>query len=101
MHIVRIEHPVKDVDAWKTAFDSDPAGRQASGVRAYRVMRDLHEPGLVLIDLEFDAAEPAERFLTMMRGIWQGDRATAVLADSPQARVVELVELTTYDAPAG
>lgn len=54
MHIVRIEHPVKDFDAWRAAFDSDPAGRQASGVRRYRIMRDLQEPELVLIDLELD-----------------------------------------------
>jgi hypothetical protein len=26
MPILRIEHPVPDFDAWKTAFDSDPLG---------------------------------------------------------------------------
>ena len=28
MHILRIEHPVPDYDAWKQAFDSDPIGRE-------------------------------------------------------------------------
>ena len=27
MHILRIEHPVPDYDAWKEAFDSDPISR--------------------------------------------------------------------------
>jgi hypothetical protein len=27
MHILRIEHPVPDYDAWKQAFDSDPLNR--------------------------------------------------------------------------
>jgi len=33
MHILRIEHPVPNFDAWKKAFDSDPLGREQSGVR--------------------------------------------------------------------
>ncbi len=36
--ILRIQHPVVDLGAWKQAFDSDPVGRQKSGVRRYRVM---------------------------------------------------------------
>lgn len=99
MHIVRIEHPVKDFDAWRAAFDSDPAGRQASGVRRYRIMRDLQEPELVLIDLELDSAEAAERFLATMRGIWQGGRAAAVLAGGPHGRVVAVVEDVAMGAP--
>ena len=27
VHILRIEHPVPDYDAWKEAFDSDPISR--------------------------------------------------------------------------
>jgi hypothetical protein len=33
MYILRIEHPVPDFEGWKTAFDSDPVGREKSGVR--------------------------------------------------------------------
>src|SRR5579863_10086471 len=36
--ILRIEHPVVDFDRWREAFDSDPEGRESSGVRRYRVM---------------------------------------------------------------
>lgn len=28
MHVLRIEHPVPDFDAWKEAFDNDPVRRE-------------------------------------------------------------------------
>jgi hypothetical protein len=31
MHIVQIEHPVADFDAWKKVFDSDPLGPREVG----------------------------------------------------------------------
>jgi hypothetical protein len=34
MPILRIEYPVLNFDAWKEAFDSDPVGREQSGIRA-------------------------------------------------------------------
>jgi hypothetical protein len=33
MTTLQIEHGVRDYDAWKQAFDSDPVGREAGGVR--------------------------------------------------------------------
>ncbi len=44
MHVLRVEHGVSDYDAWKRAFDSDPIGREAGGVRAYRVLRAADDP---------------------------------------------------------
>jgi len=38
MTILRIEHPIPDFDAWKKAFDSDPVGREKSGVRRYQIL---------------------------------------------------------------
>ena len=60
MYILRIEHPVPDYDAWKAAFDSDPIGRERSGVRRYRIMRATDDPSHVMIDLEFDSLREAE-----------------------------------------
>jgi hypothetical protein len=38
MHILHVEHDASpDYDTWKQAFDSDPLGRQQSGVRRYWV----------------------------------------------------------------
>ena len=39
MYILRIEHPVPNFDGWKKAFDSDPVGREKSGVRRYQILR--------------------------------------------------------------
>jgi len=33
MHILRLEHPIRDFETWKAAFDRDPVGRQQSDVR--------------------------------------------------------------------
>ena len=60
MHILRIEHPVPDYDAWKAAFDSDPIDREDSGVRRYRILRATDDPSYVVIDLEVDSAREAE-----------------------------------------
>ena len=97
MYILRIEHAIRDFEAWKNAFDNDPVGREASGVRHYRVMRPTDQPNYVLIDLDFDSASEAGRFLDAMRDVWQTRRAASVLSGSPLARVVAEVESKTFE----
>ena len=92
MHILRIEHPVPDFDAWKQAFDGDPAAREKGGVRRYHVFRDADDPNYALIDLEFDDAAAAEAFLARLRKLWQN---VDVMRD-PKARIVEVVESVQY-----
>jgi hypothetical protein len=92
MHILRIEHPVPDYDAWKQAFDSDPLNRRESGVRRHRVLRAADDPDHVLIDLEFDTSEQAEAMQAALRGVWS---RVDVMRD-PQARIVEVVESRDY-----
>jgi hypothetical protein len=91
---VRIEHPVRDYASWRAAFDRDPAGRQAAGVQRYRVFRGIDDPKYVLIDLDFAAPEEAERFLAVMRRIWQ--QADGTLIDGPRARIIECIEEHRY-----
>ena len=90
MPTLHIEHPTQDFDAWKRAFDSDPAGRQRSGVRRYRVSRAVDDPNYVMIDLEFDTREGAEGLLRTMQRIW--GRPDHGLTHSQQARIVDEVE---------
>jgi hypothetical protein len=94
MHILRIEHPVPDFDAWKRAFDSDPAGRERSGVRRYRVMRAADNPNYVMIDLEFDNLSEAEALSAALRELW--GRVAGQIIESPRARIVEAVETKEY-----
>ena len=94
MHVLRIEHPVPDFDAWKEAFDSDPVGREQSGVRRYRVMRPIDDPNYVMVDLEFDSAGEAEALLAALRNMWRHVEGTIMM--NPQARIVEAVESKEY-----
>lgn len=90
MPIVRIEHAVPSFEKWKRAFDSDPADRKGSGVRRYQVLRSREDPNYVMIDLEFDSVEEAEKFVRTMERIWGGP-GKAVM-QNPRARVADLVE---------
>ena len=94
MPILRIEPAVPDFDGWKRAFDSDPVGRERSGVRRYQIFRSLDDPSFVMIDLEFDSQAKAEALLTAMRQVWR--RVEGQVMWNPQARIVETVETREY-----
>ena len=94
MYILRIEHPVPNFDGWKEAFDSDPIGRQKSGVRRYQISRSIDDPNYVMIDLEFDSTREAEALLAAMREVWRRVEGTIIF--SPQARIAERVESKEY-----
>ena len=94
MYILRIEHPVADFDGWKKAFDSDPVGREKSGVRRYRVLRPIDDAKYVMIDLEFDTADQAQALLATMRVVW--GRVQGKIMLNPQARIVEAVDTKGY-----
>jgi hypothetical protein len=96
MTILHIEHPIRDFDTWKKAFESDPVGRERSGVRRYQVLRPVDDPNYVLIDLYFDNSRAAEALLTAMQEVWRSPTAAPALAGSPQTRIVEVVESKEY-----
>ena len=99
MFVVHIEHPVLDYDRWKAAFDSDPVGRQTSGVRRHRVMRQRSDPSVVVIDLELDTEEQANAMLDSLHALW--GRVDGVLVTGPQGRVFEVVETVAAGAVDG
>jgi hypothetical protein len=95
MPILQIEHAVRDYDAWKRAFDSDPVGREQGGVRCYRVLRSTDDSNYVVVDLEFDSAGEAEAFRSALHELWS--RAGGDLGlEGPRARIVEAVESKEY-----
>jgi hypothetical protein len=96
--IVQIQHPIVSFESWKAAFDRDPAGRERSGVRRYRIVRGVDDPNFVAIDLEFDDLQGAERFRSTMQAIWGSSQAGALLAGRPELRILEEVESHTYEA---
>ena len=95
MHILQIEHRVRDFDTWKQAFDSDPVGRQQGGVRRCRILRPTDDPNHVIVELEFEASSEAEAFGSKLRELWSRVEGDLGL-ESRQARIVEVVETTEY-----
>jgi hypothetical protein len=110
MYILRIEHPVPDYAAWKVAFDSDPIGRERSGVRRYRILRAIDDPSHVMVDLEFDSLSEAEAVRAALGDVEfdSASEAEAVRAalDNPtsppdvthglRVRIIEAVETKEY-----
>jgi hypothetical protein len=90
--ILQIEHSVPDYDTWKAAFDSDPIGREKSGVRRYRVLRPVDDPHYVVIDLEFDRLDQADAAQTSLRELWS---RVDVMRD-PRSRIVDTAASAEY-----
>jgi len=90
MYVLHIEHAVKDFDAWKKAFDSDPVGRKKSGVRRYRILRPTDDPKIVMIQLDFESTAGAEMALNGLHKLW--GQVEGTLIEAPKTRIVEVVE---------
>ena len=95
MPILQIQHKTRDFDAWKRSFDGDPVGREQGGVRSYRILRGIDDSNYVVIELEFDSSEEAEKFGAGLRQLW--DRVGGDLGlEGPQARILETAETGDY-----
>lgn len=94
MVLLHIEHAVQNYDAWKAAFDSDPVGRQKSGVRRYRILRPVDNSNYAIIDLEFDSLGEAQSLLAAMQQVWS--RVGGTLIHEPEWRIAEIVETKSY-----
>lgn len=94
MYILRIEHRVSDFDGWKSAFNSDPVGREQSGVRYHQILRSTDDPNHIMIDLEFNSKNEAEVLLAALREVWSRIEGTIIW--DPQTRIVERVESKEY-----
>lgn len=90
MFILHIEHAVPDFASWKRTFDADPAGRQAAGVRRFRVLRPVDDANFAVVDLEFGERAAAEAMLERLRRLW--GRVEGTLISGPRGRILEVVE---------
>ena len=93
MFTLQVRYPVRDYAAWKQAFDSDPAGRAASGARSIRVYRDADDENDVAVHLDFDTKDAAAAFLERLRAnVWDNpDIMEPLMAAPPTARILEQV----------
>ena len=75
MHVLQIEHLIRDFDTWKAAFDRFSDKRQQSGVRHHQVLRPTDDPNYAIIELGFDGPSEAESFLGWLRrDVWSRRR---------------------------
>jgi len=93
MFTLQISYPVRDYGAWKKVFDTDPAGRAASGARSVRVFRDTDDQNSVAVLVDFDTKEAATVFLERLRSqVWdKPDVIGQLMLATPTARILEEV----------
>jgi hypothetical protein len=103
MVTLNLEHGIGSLEVWKAAFDRDPAERERSGVRRYRVWQPIGDSKHVIIDLDFDDVEAAQGFLESLRQVWaKAELSPGLLREPgatgaiPRARILEQVASHQY-----
>ena len=93
MFTLQISYPVRDYEAWKKVFDTDPAGRAASGARSVRVFRETADENSVAVLLDFDTKDAATDFLERLRSqVWDKPEVIGqLMSAAPTARIMEEV----------
>jgi hypothetical protein len=94
MIVLQIEHKVPNYQGWKKAFDSDPINRKKSGVRRHRIFRPADDPDYVVVQLEFETLEEAEKALSALRNLWT--RVEGKIMVDPQTRMFNIAEAIEY-----
>ena len=72
MYVLNYWHAVPDYAEWKKVFDSDPLGREASGIRRFTIERPVGDEHRVIGHLEFDSLGEAETFAGRLQEVWKG-----------------------------
>jgi hypothetical protein len=78
MYVLNYWHTVSDYGEWKKVFDSDPLGREASGVRRVSIERPVDDDHTVIGELEFDSLGEAETFAGRLQEVWKGSASSVV-----------------------
>lgn len=90
MVTLHIEHPVSDFALWQQAFGRFAETRRKSGVMAERVQRPVDGARYVVVDLDFQTASEAEKFLRFLRStVWSSPENAPALAGTPQTAILE------------
>ena len=91
MATLQITNRVHDFDTWKATFDTYERFRADHGVRRYRVLRSVDEPGRVVVHLDFDTDEDATAFKPRLDRIWQTPLSRGHLVDHTPPELLTLV----------
>lgn len=95
MPSLHIEHPITDMTTWTNAFTAISEIRRNAGVTAEIVRHPVGDDTYIVVDLEFDTTEQAQAFLEFLQTqIWAVPKNAPALAGTPEARILEPVQLT-------
>jgi hypothetical protein len=99
MYVLNYWHSVNDYAEWKQIFDSDPLGREASGVRRVSIERPVDDESTVIGELEFDSLGEAETFAGRLQEVWSGTASRTV--SNAGFRITEVLEQQFYGSESG
>lgn len=92
MPTLHIEHAISDLPTWKAAFDRFAAAREQSGVRGHRIQQPIDDPHQVVIDLDFDTTDQAQRFLHFLQTtVWASPQNAPALVGAPHTTILQTV----------
>jgi hypothetical protein len=95
MATLHIEHPITDFGTWRTAFGRFGEARANGGVLAERIYRPVDDATYVLIDLDFDTVEQAEKFdMFLHTRVWSTPGNAPALAGTPVTRILQAEPMT-------
>jgi len=63
MAILLVRHKVADYDQWRSFYDRDGEMRRAAGCTGTHLFRNANDPNEIIINLQWDSVENAEKFL--------------------------------------
>jgi hypothetical protein len=97
---LHIEHPITDLATWTGAFNGLAGARLKAGVRREQVRRPFDRTNYVVIDLDFDSIDEAQKFLRFLQTqIWKKPDNSPALAGTPETMILEAV--VPVATPAG
>ncbi len=92
MTTLRIEHAITDYQIWKEAFDGFAEARSKAGVRSCAIRLPVDDPNYLMLDLEFDKPDVAERFAEfLVQHVWSSPASSPGLAGAPRTRILDFV----------
>lgn len=95
MPTLHIEHPITSLDTWSNSFHRLAGARRDAGVRNERVQCPIDRPAFVVIDLDFDTSDAAQRFLRFLQTqVWKNPDSSPALAGTPTTMILEPVPTT-------
>ena len=84
MYVLQIEHPIRDFETWKAAFDRFSDKRRHSGVHRRRIFQPADDENYVVLDLSSRARARRMPSLGWLRSeVWSSREASPALAGGP------------------